>query len=97
MDKKIQALRKSLEKNHISTTISEPDVWLSSGNMALNFIMTGDFTRGIPNRRTIMYWGLPGTGKSFLAALAAKEAQDKGYFVVYFDTEDAIHTEYMEK
>lgn len=94
---KIQKMEKNLEKAKISMGISEPDVWLSTGNYALNFNLTGDFSRGIPNRRSTMLWGLSGTGKSFLAASIAKEAQDKGYYVVYIDTEDSVHTEYFEK
>jgi RecA/RadA recombinase len=90
-------LRAKLTKSNISIGISEPDNWLSTGNYGLNFNITGDFKRGIPNRRSVMFWGLQGSGKTFLACLAAKEAQDKGYTIVYIDTEDSIHTDYMKK
>lgn len=93
----ISKLRKQLEKTDVSIGISEPDHWISSGNYALNFNVTGHFEKGIPNRRSIMYWGLQGSGKSYLAAMAAKNAQDDGYFVVYVDTEDAAHKDYLEK
>ena len=90
-------LMKRLAKSKISVGICEPTEWLSTGNYGLNFNITGDFKRGIPNKRSILFWGLQGSGKTFLACLAAKEAQDKGYHVIYIDTEDSIHEEYMTK
>ena len=93
----IKKLKKNLTKIDISTGISEPDEWLSTGNYALNFNITGNFKKGIPNRRTLMLYGLQGSGKSYLACLAAKQAQDKGYFVIYIDTEHALHEDYLHK
>lgn len=86
-----------LNKAGISTGISNPTTWISTGNYALNHIISGDFKRGIPNKRSVMLWGLSGTGKSFLAASMAKNAQDAGYTIIYIDTEDSIHTEYLKK
>lgn len=94
---KLKQITKDLTKAGISVGISEPDNYISIGNHALNFNATGDFTRGIPNRRSVLFWGESGTGKSMLAGTIAKNAQDKGYFVVYIDTEQAIHTKYLEK
>lgn len=88
---------KDMKKVKISVGMSEPDEWLTSGNYGLNFNLTGDFSRGYPNRRSIMFWGESGSGKTFLACLAAMEAQKKGYHVVYIDTENSIHTDYMKK
>lgn len=93
----LRKLSEKLSKAKVSVGISEPDVWLSTGNHTLNFNLTEDFKRGIPNKRSIMFWGLQGSGKTFLACLAAKEAQDQGYKIVYIDTEDSIHEKYMKK
>lgn len=90
-------INKDLKKAEISVGMSEPDVWLTSGNYGLNFNLTGDFSRAYPNRRSIMFWGESGSGKTFLACLAALEAQKKGYHIVYIDTENSIHTNYMQK
>jgi len=45
---------------------------------------------GIPNTRSLGLMGDPGTGKSFLCLNVAREAQKKGYDVIYCDTEGAI-------
>jgi len=86
-----------LKKAEIAVGLSDPDCWISTGNYALNFNLSGDFKRGLPNKKSIVFWGLQGSGKSFLACLAAKNAQDKGYSIVYIDTENSLHTDYMKK
>jgi len=93
----ITKMKKALEKVKASTGSAESDVWLSSGNHALNFNLTGDFNRGIPNRRVVLLFGLQGSGKTFIASMIAKQAQDKGYHIVYLDSERSIHKKYMEK
>lgn len=93
-----KALAKKLEaKGTISTDFSEPDYWLDTGNYALNYAMSGDFLKGIPNRRTIMLAGPSGTGKSYLAANFVKHAQDAEYAICYIDTEDAIDRDFMTR
>lgn len=90
-------LQKSLEKKKIVTVMNDPTEWISTGNAALNYRLSGDPLRGIPNKRSILYWGESGTGKTFLTSNAAKDAQDKGYLIIYVDTEDSISEDYMEK
>ena len=90
-------LQKSLNKAKINTGIVNPDHWLSTGIYLLNATMTGSFLRAIPNRRSVLFWGESGTGKSFLASLIAKEAQDSGYHVIYIDTEFSIHDDYLRR
>ena len=90
-------LEKSLNKSGITTGIIEPDHWLSTGIHLLNHTMTGTFSQAIPNRRSVLFWGESGTGKSFILSLIALAAQKDGYQVIYIDTETAIHEEYLEK
>mgnify|MGYP003323061861 CR=1 FL=1 len=52
---------------------------------------------GIPVGKIVEIAGLPATGKSFMAAQIAANAQKKGMFVVYFDAESAIDPEFLEK
>lgn len=92
---KLEQFRKALNKRDINTTLSEPDVWLSWGNYAINYICTGSFYRGIPNRRMSMLYGVSGTGKSLLMGHAALAAQKAGYAVVYIDTEESIDPKYL--
>ena len=93
----IAKMNAALSKVKASTGSAESDVWLNSGNYALNFNLTGDFNKGIPNRRTVLFYGLQGSGKTFIASMIAKQAQDKGYHIVYLDSERSIHTNYMTK
>lgn len=95
-NKKIDSLKKDISKRDISTNLSEPDDFVSTGNLSLNYAITGDFFKGIPNRRLSMLAGTSGSGKSFLLGNIAKESQDSGRFVVYIDTENAIDKDFLE-
>lgn len=90
-----KALAKKEEKFNIGFA-PIPD-WITTGNMALNAIISGDPRKGWPVGRTSMLSGLSGTGKSFLVANAIREAQKKGYFAVFLDTENSVGDEFMEK
>lgn len=90
-------LRKSLDKKGLTTEMNDPTEWISIGNAAMNFRLTGRYDVGLPNRRTLLLWGESGTGKTFLASNAVKAAQDKGYAIVYLDSEDSISEDYMKK
>lgn len=94
---KIDSLKKSLGKADITTGLSNPDNWLSTGIYSLNFTMTGDFSKGIPNRRSVLIWGESGTGKSFILGNAAYQAQQQGYDIIMIDTETSLHEEYLNK
>ncbi len=71
-------------------TFSEVDDWIPTGNYLLNAQLSGSLFGGIPNTRSLGLMGDPGTGKSFVCLNVAREAQKKGYDVVYCDTEGAI-------
>ena len=71
-------------------TFSEVDEWIPTGNYLLNAQLSGTLFGGIPNTRSLGLMGDPGTGKSFVCLNVAREAQKKGYDVVYCDTEGAI-------
>lgn len=90
-------IKKSLQKKNVSVSLSKPDTWISTGNYSLNYIMSGNFFKAVPNRRTVMYAGPSGSGKSFLAGNVAVNAQKAGYSVVYIDTENAIDDDFLNK
>lgn len=71
-------------------TFSQVDEWIPTGNYLLNAQLSGTLFGGIPNTRSLGLMGDPGTGKSFLCLNVAREAQKKGYDVIYCDTEGAI-------
>jgi RecA/RadA recombinase len=83
---------KGFETGSILTdnTFSEVDEWIPTGNYLLNAQLSGTLFGGIPNTRSLGLMGDPGTGKSFVCLNVAREAQKKGYDVIYCDTEGAI-------
>lgn len=93
----LKTLRKNLAKKDILTEMNEPTHWISTGNAVLNYRLTGRLDVGIPNKRTFLYWGESGTGKSYLSSNAVKNAQADGYLIIYLDSEGSISEDYMEK
>ena len=73
-----------------NNTFSEVDEWIPTGNYLLNGQLSGTLFGGIPNTRSLGLMGDPGTGKSFVCLNVVREAQKKGYDVIYCDTEGAI-------
>ena len=78
-------------------TFSQVDEWIPTGNYLLNAQLSGTLFGGIPNTRSLGLMGDPGTGKSFLCLNVAREAQKKGYDVIYCDTEGAIDKSTADK
>lgn len=93
----LSKLRKKLEKRDIPTGFSPIPDWICSGNMGLNYIISGDLEYGYPVGRTTFVSGPQGSGKSFLLANAMKAAQMKGYTIVLLDTENSLDESFMEK
>jgi recombination protein RecA len=68
--------------------------YISTGSYAFNRMISGSYFKGIPSNRLVVFHGPSGTGKSLLAGCCAREAQKKGYTVVYFDSENAIDEQF---
>ena len=83
----------SLQDNN-PTEVSE---WIPTGSRWLDAIICKGRPAGIPVGKISEIAGLPGTGKSFLAAQIAGNAQKMGIDVVYFDSESAIDPSFMER
>ena len=64
--------------------------WIPTGSKWLDLIIRPGQEAGIPVGKITELAGLSGSGKSFMAAQIAANAQKKGMFVVYFDAESAI-------
>lgn len=94
---KLLKLRKKLESKDKNVGFSVIPEWISTGNLALNAIISGNPLRGFPVRRLSFLSGLQGTGKSFLLANAVREAQALGYVCVVMETENSIDEEFMER
>lgn len=95
---RIAKFRKQLEKkDKFNIGLSPVRDWISTGNAGLNNIISNNMWNGVATGRGTAFAGLNGTGKSFLAANVIREAQKKGYFVVFIDTEFAASDDFMTK
>ena len=89
----ISKFRKNLTKSitGISTGFNDPDIWISTGSYGLNYLISGDFNRGIPMGKVTVFAGESGAGKSYIVSgNIAKAAQEQNIFVVMIDTENAL-------
>jgi recombination protein RecA len=71
--------------------------WIPTGSKWLDSIICKGRSAGIPVGKICEIAGLEATGKSFLAAQVAANAQDMGIDVVYFDSESAIDPSFLER
>ena len=71
--------------------------WVSTGSRWLDGIICKGKLAGIPLGKIVEIAGLESTGKSYMAAQIAANAQKKGLKVVYFDSESAIDSDFLEK
>jgi len=81
----------------VGVGIKTTETWLSTGNYALNRALSGDFKKGIPLSKLTLFAGPSGSGKSFIAANLALQAQRDGYHILYLDSEHAIDVDYLSK
>ena len=85
--------RKSLTKSieGLGVGFNDPTDWISTGNYALNYLISSDFYRGIPLGKVTVFAGESGSGKSYLCAgNIVKHAQEQDIFVILIDTENAL-------
>lgn len=79
----------------ISFGFEDPQIWLSTGNYALNYLVSGDFNRGVPLERVTLLAGEPAAGKSLLAAQIIISAQKAGIHTILIDTETALDNSWL--
>lgn len=89
----LSKFRKSITKSidGISMGFRDPDTWISTNNYALNYLISGDFNKGIPMGKVTVFAGESGAGKSFICSgNLVKNAQQQGIYVILIDTENAL-------
>lgn len=91
--KKIAPLGSTMDVNEFSE-ISE---YIGSGNYLLNACMTGSLRKGYPNNRAVSLNGPSGVGKTFIMLNAARLAQEMGYYIAWYDSENAVDMDLMVK
>lgn len=70
--------------------------WIPTGSRWLDSIICRGKYAGIPAGKIVEIAGLQATGKSYMAAQIAANAQPMGYDVIYFDSESAIDPSFLE-
>ena len=86
----VSKFRKDITKSidGLSIGFNDPTDWISTGNYALNYLISGDFNKGVPLGKVTVFAGESGAGKSYFASgNIIKAAQAQGIFVVLIDSE----------
>jgi RecA/RadA recombinase len=89
----LSKFRKTLTKSidGLSVGFNDPTDWISTGNFALNYLISSDFNRGIPLGKVTVFAGESGAGKSYICSgNIVKHAQEQGIYVVLIDSENAL-------
>jgi RecA/RadA recombinase len=94
----VTKFRKSITKSidGLGIGFNDPTDWISTGNYALNYLISGDFNKGIPLGKVTVFAGESGSGKSyFCSGNIIKEAQKQGIFVILIDSENALDEKWL--
>lgn len=89
----VSKFRKTITKSidGLSIGFRDPDTWVSTNNYALNYLISGDFNRGVPLGKVTVFAGESGAGKSYICSgNLVKNAQEQGIYVILVDTENAL-------
>ena len=89
-----KGLTKSIEG--LSIGYNDPTDWISTGNYTLNYLISGDFKKGIPLGKVTVFAGESGSGKSYICSgNLIRNAQEQGIFVVLIDSENALDEKWL--
>jgi recombination protein RecA len=94
----ISKFRKSITKSidGLGIGFNDPTDWISTGNYALNYLISGDFFKGVPLGKVTVFAGESGAGKSYICSgNIIKAAQEQGIFVVLVDSENALDKQWL--
>jgi recombination protein RecA len=94
----LSKFRKTLTKSieGLSIGFRDPDTWISTGNYTLNYLISGDFYRGVPLGKVTVFAGESGAGKSFICSgNLVRNAQEQGIYVILVDTENALDESWL--
>ena len=94
----ISKFRKSITKSidGLGIGFNDPTDWISTGNYALNYLISGDFNRGVPLGKVTVFAGESGAGKSYICSgNIIRHAQEQGIFVILVDSENALDEKWL--
>ncbi len=95
----VSKFRKTLTKSidGLGVGFNDPTDWVSTGNFALNYLISGDFHKGVPLGKVTVFAGESGAGKSYICSgNMIRHAQEQGIFVVLVDSENALDEEWLK-
>jgi len=95
----LSKFRKTLTKSidGLGVGFNDPTDWISTGNYALNYLISGDFHKGVPLGKVTVFAGESGAGKSFICSgNLIRHAQEQGIYVVLIDSENALDQKWLE-
>ena len=95
----VAKFRKDITKSieGLSIGFNDPTDWIGTGNYALNYIISGDFNKGVPLGKVTVFAGESGSGKSYICAgNLVRHAQEQGIFVVLIDSENALDEDWLK-
>jgi len=95
----ISKFRKSITKSidGLGIGFNDPTDWISTGNYALNYLISGDFFKGVPLGKVTVFAGESGAGKSYICSgNIIKAAQEQGIYVILVDSENALDQKWLE-
>lgn len=95
----VARFRKDITKSieGLSIGFNDPTDWISTGNHALNYLISGDFNKGVPLGKVTVFAGESGSGKSYICSgNLVRHAQQQGIFVVLVDTENALDEDWLK-
>ena len=95
----VSKFRKEITKSieGLSIGYNDPTDWVSTGNYALNYLISGDFNKGVPLGKVTVFAGESGSGKSYICSgNLVRHAQQQGIFVILVDTENALDEDWLK-
>ena len=94
----VSKFRKDITKSieGLSIGFNDPTDWISTGNHALNYLISGDFNKGVPLGKVTVFAGESGSGKSYICSgNLVRHAQQQGIYVVLIDSENALDENWL--
>jgi len=94
----LSKFRKTLTKSidGLGIGFNDPTDWVSTGNFALNYLISGDFNKGVPLGKVTVFAGESGAGKSYICSgNIIKNAQEQGIYCILIDSENALDEKWL--
>lgn len=95
----ISKFRKSITKSieGLGIGFNDPTDWISTGNYALNFLISNDFFKGVPLGKVTVFAGESGAGKSYICSgNIIRHAQEQGIYCILIDSENALDEDWLK-